>query len=278
VVDGFNVTFQTDVNNNLNALFYSLDVPMERYTLSLRWVFEAALVNGKLVPAGAPVVMTAYNVFPMMQMDKFSINVTIHYMPTNNLNVNMQDMQFNYVYWFRNSTRNVCPDVNIGRFCVKTTEHFRYNNHIQNSVMVFVWNLVDSSGVVPTTSIPVGISNLAINNLGFYSVENTANMLVNNMGNKQVVPLPVTMEFRFDNVTTNGMWVIYNNLGAVTKYDVTHDPVFGVNFQAPAVTIQIVTIAISVTVVLALVIVVSCSVYMYHTNSRDYYKKIRLLQ
>jgi len=87
------------------------------------------------------------------------------------------------------------------------------------------------------------------------------------------------VEIRTDNVTTNGIWVVYNFGGSANvPFTVLHDPVVGVNVAPPALSIQIVTAALSAAVVLVFIVILSCSIYIYHGNTKDYYIKLRIRQ
>jgi len=186
----------------------------------------------------------------------------------------LQNLVFNHVFWLPASGKNVCPDAN-GRLCLKITQSFSYSPKIQGSSLVYHWQLSENqlTGLAMNT---LATSNQVLNNLAFYSLENTA-LVTDAIGNKQIVP--VTVEIRTDNVTTNGIWVVYNFGGSANvPFTVLHDPVVGVNVAPPALSIQIVTAALSAAVVLVFIVILSCSIYIYHGNTKDYYIKLRIRQ
>jgi len=169
---------------------------------------------------------------------------------------------------------NVCPDAN-GRYCLKVIQSFSYTPRNLGSSLVFHWQLLQNQ-LMGLTLNPLVASTQILNNLAFYSVENSA-MVTDSTGNKQTAA--VTVELRTDNITTNGIWVVYtlpasNNI----PFTVLHDPVVGVNVPPQALTIQIVTAALSAAVVVIFIVILGCSIYIYHGNTKDYYIKLRVMQ
>jgi len=84
----------------------------------------------------------------------------------------LQNLVFNHVFWLPASGKNVCPDAN-GRLCLKITQSFSYSPKIQGSSLVYHWQLSENqlTGLAMNT---LATSNQVLNNLAFYSLENSA--------------------------------------------------------------------------------------------------------
>jgi len=154
---------------------------------------------------------------------------------------------------------------------VKSTIFFKnkLTNGQQPLTVVFVWQLNVNN--VMTTSITPGTPNtMTVNNLGFFSIENTATLRDKNNVNPQPQQIPVVVQYRADNLlnlANKGIWIIYN-LGTTMKPAVTHDPVFGLNQPITSLTAQTITIALSGSIIVLVLILVGCSVYIYRVNTK----------
>jgi len=279
---GFNMSVTTDlgINNKfyLSYNFLATDTLTSQYSLKLVSIFEALTVNGKLTQTGLPLPMANYAPVlpvPPVMTSTISSNLTLTSaaQQQNPIMDPLQDLVFNHVYWLPPSGKNVCPDAN-GRFCLKITQSFSYSPKTPGASLVFHWQLFENQLMGLAMNPLLTTSTQILNNLAFYSLENQA-LVTDAIGNKQIVP--VTVQLRTDNVTTNGIWVVYNFGGSVAvPFTVLHDPVVGVNAAPPAVTIQIVTAALSAAVVLIFIVILSCSIYIYHGNTKEYYLELRL--
>jgi hypothetical protein len=130
--------------------------------------------------------------------------------------------------------------------------------------------------IIATTMNPLINAQQVINNLGFFSVENTL-ILADTTNAFPLQTTPVKLELRSDNITNNGIWSIYT-LGTALNVKVTHDPAFGINNNGVTLTTQIVTIALSIGIVLVFLVILGCSIFIYNGNSKDYYRKLRVIQ
>jgi len=178
----------------------------------------------------------------------------------------------NNVYWLKSSNKNVCPDINIGRFCVKTTITYNYLRNFGNNnpYLIFLWQFL-ANNIISTTLNAAPTNTQVINNLGFFTSENTAIVLDARTRIQQT--LPVTVELRTDNIQTNGIWCIYQ-LGTGLNVHTTHDPVFGINQNGQTLTTEIVSLALTVGGVLFFLVILSCSIYLYRGNTQNYYRKM----
>jgi hypothetical protein len=279
-MDGFNISTAIGVNpgglntNYLDHYFSAMDMPTSLYTLRLSAIFEGTMVNGRVVQTGP-------NQLPFIQymppipavVPMFSYNITINSASTTQ---QMKTLTLANTYWFKVSNKNVCPDTINGRYCVKFTITFNYAQNAQNTILVFVWQLI-SNQVFATSMTQLANGNpQVLNNLGFLSLEN--NIVLTDTANQfPVQTTPVQLQLRSDNITNNGIWAIYT-LGTALNVKVTHDPVFGINNNGLTLTTQIVTIALSVGIVLVFLVILGCSVYIYNGNTKEYYRKLRVIQ
>jgi len=282
---GFNMSATTDIGVNnkfyLSYNFVATDTLTSPYSLKLVSIFEATNVNGKLTQAvGTVLPMVNYQpVLPVQPVmtTAMSSNVTLYFAAKqqNPIMDPLQNLVFNHVFWLPASGKNVCPDAN-GRYCLKIKQSFSYSPRVIGSSLVFHWQLFENQVMGNTLNI-LATQNQALNNLAFFSVENVATV-TDGLGNVFQLQ-PVTLELRTDNVTTNGIWVVYHFPASMTfPFAVLHDPVVGVNIAPPALSIQIVTAALSAAVVVVFIVILSCSIYIYHGNTKDYYIKLRIRQ
>jgi len=271
-IDGFNITSQV-VNNLMEIRFFALDTPTSVYTLRLTQVFEGMMVNGRVVPKGPNLLLPTmvYTITPITNTMSYNISVTVA--PPAATATGLQNLAFTNAYWFKSSNKNVCPDAN-GRFCIKFTAVYQYIQTAANSMLVFVWDLLDNQVFASTTN-PTATKPQVLNNLAFLTVEPAT---TNTDTTGQFIPSTqtVTVQMRTDNITSNGIWVIYN-LGQPLNVHVTHDPIFGIN-TGQNLTLQIVTTALSIGIVVAFLAILGCSIYIYHGNTKSYYRKLRVVQ
>jgi len=282
--DGFNITVATvQLTNAMTYTFSANDAPNVIYSLQLISIFEAVNTNGVLTPNGAVSNLVPYTVaFTPLINPLTSYNSTFTYTPINPAAVNITSLVFTHAYWLKASKHNVCPDINIGRFCMKMIQTFTYTRKqptTPNTNLVFHWQLFENNvmiNVMNTTNLKASQVEA---NLGFVSVETLANVMETQPPG-QATPMAVTTTLRQSLITPqlNGIWVAYN-LGATVKPNVVHDPVMGINLNTgAALTIQIVTLALAISVVLAFVVMLGCSIYIYRGNSKAYYMKLRANQ
>jgi hypothetical protein len=282
---GFNMSATTDIGVNnkfyLSYNFVATDTLTSPYSLKLVSIFEATNQNGKLTQApGTVLPMANYQPVlpvPPVMTNPMSSNMTLTFgaKQQNPIMDPLQNLIFNHVFWLPPSGKNVCPDAN-GRYCLKVKQSFSYTPRVQGSSLVFQWQLFENQVMGNALNI-LPTQNQVLNNLAFYSVENIA-IVTDAQGNTFPIQ-PVTLQLRTDNVTTNGIWVIYNFPASLAvPFAVLHDPVVGVNIAPPALSIQIVTAALSAAVVLVFIVILSCSIYIYHGNTKDYYIKLRIRQ
>jgi len=276
--DGFNVT-ETNLNNFLMINFFAADNPGEIYSLKLNMISEGIMSNGRVTLAGQPIALNGNPAtIKIINNSPVSINTTYLFRIDDPYAMGkLRLLEINTAFWLLASKINVCPDINVGRFCVKMTVKYHYlriNDVNPNPFLIFIWQLADNA-VLPA-NINVGTTNTQIlDNLGFFSIENIANVLNAQTGIAQF--LPVTTELRTDNIQTNGIWVIYQ-LGTSRVVHTTHDPVFGINQTGPMLTLQIVIIILSVTLVGILLVIVSCSIYICRGSTQKYYTELRMAQ
>jgi len=255
--------------------FYALDLPSSIYTLRLFAVFEGTMLNGRVVQLGmnqlpgmtyaAPVIAAAMNNYY-----NFSFTAT-----ANGRTAGLLSFTLANSYFLKISNHNVCPDPINGRFCVKFTVTFNWAQTVQNSMIVFVWQLL-SNQVIATTMNPLVNGPQVINNLGYLHLEN--NFILTDMAN--TVPQQnqaVRLEIRADNNTNNGIWAVYQ-LGTAINAKVTHDPGFGIDNTGTSLTTQIVTIALSIGIVLVFLVILGCSAFIYNGNTQNYYRKLRRIE
>jgi len=233
------------------------------------------MVNGKLTPipgSNVPIANMVSNP-PTFINTTTSINMTMSFSGMTPASP-LQALKLDHVFWLPGSGKTACPDAN-GRFCMKVVQSFTYNLQNQQSFLVFHWILLENQ-IMSLTMNPNLAVRQVLNNLAFYSLETTATAT-----NNQLTPTPITVtaELRMDNVTTNGIWVVYP-LGNLVKppFSILHDPVVGINAPTAALSIQIVTAALSAAIVLAFLVILGCSIYIYHGNTKDYYIKLRIRQ
>jgi len=279
-MDGFNMTSQIQTLNgyqNFYYNFYALDLPASIFTLRLAAVFEGIMSNGRVIELGPNQLLTMTYQQPTTTPNpplyyNFSITATAN--PPAKLN-GLQSFTLANTYWLKTSNRNVCPDTINGRYCVKFTITFNYIQNTQNTILVFVWQLL-ANQIIATTMNPLINAQQVINNLGFFSVENTL-ILTDTTNAFPLQMTPVRLELRSDNITNNGIWSIYS-LGTALNVKVTHDPAFGINNNGVTLTTQIVTTALSIGIVLVFLVILGCSIFIYNGNSKDYYRKLRVIQ
>jgi len=271
-VDGFNMT--QSYGNLMDIHFHSLDLATSQYTLKLTAVYEGVMVNGRVMPNGInQIAGFMYTATPYMAPNNY-YNTIIKGTNTPPNKSFLANLVINNTYWLQSSKKNVCPDIN-GRYCVKSQISFNYQQALPNTMLIFVWQLT-ANQVVATSMNPFATTPQVLNNLGFLTVETTTTN-VDALGTKPTQTLPVKIEIRTDNITTNGIWVIYN-LGAPNSVNVIHDPIFGINQNNGGTTFQIVTTALSIGIVLVFLIILGCSIYIYHGNTKQYYLKLRTIQ
>jgi len=279
---GFTVSAFTDIGLHntffLNYNFSAADQPTTLYTLKLISIFEALPtgVNGRLTPiVGSNIPITSLTMNPPSHMNTTtSINMTMSFTGTTPA-VPLTSLKLDHIFWLPGSGKTACPDVN-GRFCMKVIKTFTYNLQNPQASLVFHWQLLENQIMSLTMNPNLVTSHQVLNNLAFYSLETMATGT-----NNQLIPTPltVTLELRTDNLTTNGIWVVYP-LSTLNKppYSIVHDPVVGINAPTATLSIQIVTAALSAALVLAFLVILSCSIYIYHGNTKDYYIKLRIRQ
>jgi len=233
------------------------------------------MLNGRVVPNGPnliPNLTPTLTTNPTPQSYNFNITMTPKANPTTP--VHISNLVLSNTYFAKITNKNVCPDAN-GRFCIKLLATFQYAQTTPNTILVFVWELLNNQLLSPAIN-PTALKPQVLNNLAFLSVEPTTFNSDTAVPAAAAIPQPVRVEVRMDNITTNGVWVIYN-LGNALNVNVLHDPVFGVN-NGVNLTIQIVTIALSVGIVIAFLVILGCSIYVYHGNTKTYYRKLRVIQ
>jgi len=270
--DGFNMTQW--MGNAMDINFSSLDSPTSIYALKLSAVYEGVMFNGRVITNGInQLAGFTYTATPFLQPSLY-YNTIIR--GTNNPPAKsfLSNLVINNTYWLKSSNKNVCPDIN-GRYCVKSKISFNYQQTLTNTILIFIWQFT-ANQIMATTMNPFATTPQVLNNLGFLTVETTT-MNIDVMGFKPTQFLPVRIEVRMDNITNNGIWVIYN-LGAPNSVNVIHDPTFGINQNTGATTIQIVTTALSIGIVLVFLIILGCSIYIYHGNTKQYYLQLRMNQ
>jgi len=283
-VTGFNLNATTDLGFAskfyLSYNFIATDALTSNYTLKLVSIFEAKNVGGNFIqdPANILAVGNYQPVLPVPPVvtNTLSSNVTITFSAKaqNPISDPLQSLVFSHTYWLPASGKNSCPDAN-GRFCLKFTQSFTYSPRVQGQSLVFHWQLFENQ-VMGTTLNTLPVQNQVLNNLAFFSVENTA-LITDFQQNTHLQPVNVFL--RTDNITTNGIWVVYNfPVSTAIPFAVKHDPVVGVNLAPAALSIQIVTAALSAVVVVVFIVILSCSIYIYHGNTKDYYIKLRIRQ
>jgi len=280
--DGFNMTLSTVVGTNaMTYTFWANDAPNVVYALKLVSIFEATNINGVFTPNGFTSNLGQYTVANNTTPSLMSINNTFTYTPINPAAVNITSLTFAHTYWLKSSKHNVCPDFNIGRFCMKMVQTFTYNRvqKLPNTNLVFQWQLSENNVLANVMNTTIQRAAQVEANLGFVSVENMA-IVTETAFPSQGTPLAVTtmLHQSLINPQLNGIWVIYN-LGTTQKPNVVHDPVMGINLNTgAALTIQIVTAALALGVVLAFLVILGCSIYIYRGNSKAYYIKLRQTQ
>jgi hypothetical protein len=271
--DQFNVTLTTHINNFLSYNFNSVDLPGVIYTLKLTQIYEGGMSNGRVALSGQPIPLNGLATISTKK-NTASINMTYTF-NTNKYRVmtGFRQITITNAFWFKNSTKNVCPDINAGRFCVKTTIFYSYHQNPMNKnpYLIFVWELLANT-IVSTTMNVATTNTQVINNLGFLSIENSAIVLNSQTGIQQT--LPVAVELRRDNLPTNGIWVIYQ-LGTAMVVHTTHDPVFGVNQPGTTLTADMVILALSVSTGIVFLMILCCSIYIYLGTTKSYYLNLR---
>jgi len=278
-MDGFNMTSNVLTLNgyqNLDYYFYSLDNPTSIFTLRLAAVFEGIMFNGRVTQLGPNQLTTMTYGIPTTNPNPplyYNFSVTATANPPAKL-TGLQTFTLAYTYYLKTSNVNKCPDIN-GRFCVKFTITYNYIQTTQNTVLVFVWQLL-ANQIIATTMNPLPTSQQVLNNLGFFNVENTIS-LTDTAAAFPVQVTPVRLELRSDNITNNGIWAIYS-LGTALNVKVLHDPSFGINNNGATLTMQIVTTALSIGIVLVFLVILGCSIFIYNGNTKDYYRKLRVIQ
>jgi len=271
--DQFNVTLTVDINNFLSYTFNSVDLPGVIYTLKLTQIYEGGMSNGRVALSGQPIPL---NGLVTMKTNKntASINMTYTFNTYNYRDMTgFKQIKITNAFWFKNSTKNVCPDINAGRFCVKTTIFYSYHQTPMNTnpYLIFLWELLANT-IVSTTMNVATTNTQVINNLGFLSIENSAIVLNSQTGIQQT--LPVAVELRRDNLPTNGIWVIYQ-LGTAMFLHTTHDPVFGINQPGTTLTADMVIMALSVSTGIVFLMILCCSIYIYLGTTKSYYLNLR---
>jgi len=254
--------------------FAALDLPTSIYTLKLSAVYEGVMVNGRVVPNGInQIAGFTFTATPFLAPALY-YNMIIRGINNPPNKSFLSNLAVNNTYWLKSSNKNVCPDID-GRYCIKSQISFNYQQALPNTILIFVWQFT-ANQVMATTMNPFATTPQVLNNLGFLTVETTTTN-VDALGTKPTQTLPVKIEIRTDNITTNGIWVIYN-LGAPNSVNVIHDPIFGINQNNGGTTFQIVTTALSIGIVLVFLIILGCSIYIYHGNTKQYYLKLRTIQ
>jgi len=273
----FDLTVTTNpVNNMLQYNYFATDLPAWQYTLSLKQVFEATKTAGTNNFVPDPMAQLGQ---PVIVMQNYPTNITItvtYYAATTSFGTFNQIVLKNV--FSINGT--LCPDAN-GRFCVKSTHSFEYvrmPNQDMNKFMIFVWELKlnNITATAMNPAIPPPIFQV-VNNLGFYNIENMIQVTEFMMKNQppKLLQKGVAVEVHTDNMTTMGIWTIYD-VANMKHFSVVHDPIFGINKNSVGLAIEAVTIALSVGIVLAFLVVLVCAIYIYHGNTKEYYLELRL--
>jgi len=262
------------VNNVININYYTIDAPTWVYTIRLTQIFEGQMLNGRIVPLGLNMIPNLVPTIVTLPPTTTSMNFNITLTPKAPNIVPISNLVISNTYWLKTSGKNVCPDAN-ARYCVKFTAGFQYIQATPNTNLVFVWELLNNQLLTPVVN-PSATKPQVLNNLAFLSVEPSTVNFDNLNPNLAGVAQPVRVEVRVDNITTNGVWVIYN-LGTALNVRLAHDPVFGVN-NGVNLTIQIVTTALSIGIVIAFLVILGCSIYVYRGNTKAYYRQLRVIQ
>jgi len=280
--DGFNVSSFQMANGAapLDLAFHSVDQPGSIYILRLSAVYEGVLSNGRIVPktllnmiaTGMQYTTTYAPPTATTPTHSFTMNAVNAAAPT--ATNGLVSFSTSNTYYTKASPTNICPDLN-GRFCIKTKITLDYTQMgVINTPIIFVWQLLANQVTATATNPFAGTTTpQVLNNLGFLTIETNSQLSDKNTPTVNPIGSPVTMEIRTDNFTSNGIWVIYN-LGTTVNSHVVHDPIFGIN-NGLTLTVQIVTTALAVGIVLAFLIILGCSIYIYHGNTKGYYRKLR---